>query len=85
MTAAGGVWGVRGYYYEVEVLAEVGSLFVGFAGTNLGPQCQKVGNDACSWSCEDDGYVWHRCVREGVCVRSGLARRAKGACTGLVE
>ena len=62
--AAVGTSGVRGYYYEVEVLAG-GKLFVGFAGTNLGPQCITVGKDACSWSCENDGYVWHRCVWEG--------------------
>ena len=48
--AAGCPGGAAGYYYEVEVLAAVGKLYVGFAGTNFGPQCKGVGDDACSWS-----------------------------------
>ncbi len=64
LTAAGGK-----YYYEVEVLEAQGRLFVGFAGTNLGPQCTTLGGDACSWSFfmrNGDGY--HRCTRGcGVC------------------
>ncbi len=58
LAAAGG--GAGGWYYEVEVLEAKGTLFVGLVGTNLGPQCAKVGGDACSWSCENDGYAWHR-------------------------
>ena len=68
---------MRGYYYEVEVL-DAGRLFVGFAGTNLGPQCQMVGNDPCSWSCEEDGYAWHRWVPEGGVCSGCWARRTKG-------
>jgi hypothetical protein len=51
------------YYFEVEVLDAEGYLFVGFAGTNLGQQCEHVGNDACSWGyyiCNGDGG--HGCV-----------------------
>jgi hypothetical protein len=47
------------FFFEVEVL-EAGKLYVGFAGTNLGLQCRNVGDDACSWGCEDDGWVRHR-------------------------
>ncbi len=45
----GGDTGGGGYYYEVEVLESKGYLRIGFAGTNLGPQCAGVGNDVCSW------------------------------------
>jgi hypothetical protein len=58
LAAAGGGGGGRGFYYEVEVLG-AGKLTVGFAGTNLGPQCRIVGDDACSWGCEDDGCPLH--------------------------
>ncbi len=52
------------YYYEVEVLEAQGYLFVGFAGTNLGPQCSRVGNDKFSWSFYMNvGYGLHGCVR----------------------
>ncbi len=51
------------YYYEVEVLEAEGYLYVGFAGTNLGPQCSRVGNDSCSWSIYMyDGDGRHGCV-----------------------
>ncbi len=50
------------YYFEVEVLEAKGLLAVGFAGTNLGPQCPFVGGDACSWSCGWEGSKLHRCV-----------------------
>jgi hypothetical protein len=59
LAAAGGVGCARGYYYEVEVLGASGYLFVGFAGTNLGPQCAIVGDDACSWGYQNDGNVRH--------------------------
>ncbi len=64
LTAAGGK-----YYYEVEVLDAEGYLYVGFAGTNLGPQCTTLGEDACSWSFNmGDGEVYHRCTQGcGVC------------------
>ncbi len=63
LTAAGGK-----YYYEVEVLEAQGSLFVGFAGTNLDPQRTTLGEDACSWSFYIGGYGVHRCTRGcGVC------------------
>ncbi len=49
--------------YEVEVVEPAGELLVGFAGTNLGPQCTVVGNDACSWGFfSGDGNGWHGCV-----------------------
>ncbi len=52
------------YYYEVEVLEALGSLSVGFAGTNLGPQCSCVGDDKFSWSFYmGGGDGWHGCVR----------------------
>ena len=58
LTAAGGK-----YYYEVEVLETEGRLYVGFAGTNLGPQCSCVGNDEFSWSFYmGDGDGRHGCV-----------------------
>ena len=50
------------YYYEVEVLEDSGNLYVGLAGTNLGPQCKLVGDDACSWTRDKYGYVRHGCV-----------------------
>jgi hypothetical protein len=53
LAAAGGAGCAGGYYYEVEVLDADGFLRVGFAGTNFGPQCGTVGNDACSW-----GFFW---------------------------
>ncbi len=64
LTAAGGK-----YYYEVEVLEAEGYLYVGFAATNLGPQCTTLGEDACSWSFYmGGGYGIHRCTRGcGVC------------------
>jgi hypothetical protein len=50
----------KSWCYEVEVLDAEGELIVGFAGTNLGPQCTVVGNDACSWGFfSGDGNGWH--------------------------
>ncbi len=64
LAAVGGVEGVLGYYYEVEVLIAKGDLCIGFAGTNLGPQCMLVGKDACGWSfIMQNGEGFHRCVR----------------------
>jgi hypothetical protein len=62
LASAGGDGGGRGFYYEVEVLKapRSGDLFVGFAGTNFGPQCRNVGDDACSWGCQSQGYSVHR-------------------------
>ncbi len=63
LTAADGLESARGYYYEVEVLDAQGSLYIGFAGTNLGTRCARVGNDPCSWSIYmADGDGRHRCV-----------------------
>ncbi len=56
LTAACGL-----YYYEVEVLKAEGFLHVGYAGTNLGPQCTKVGGDGHSWSFNmSTGGSFHR-------------------------
>ncbi len=62
LTAAGGK-----YYYEVELLEAQGTLYVGFAGTNFGPQCSYVGNDSASWSFYQNistgyGSAQHGCV-----------------------
>ncbi len=59
LTAAGGK-----HYYEVEVLEARGWLYVGFAGTNFGPQCMRVGNDSASWGFYmGDGNGRHGYVR----------------------
>ncbi len=59
--AAGG-GGAGGLYFEVEVLAAEGHLHVGLVGTNLGPQCEWVGGDACSWCYfMGDGEGGHGC------------------------
>jgi hypothetical protein len=75
LAAAGGGGHVRGFYYEVEVLDTAnGCLQVGFAGTNLGPQCRSVGDDACSWGYDmRNGEGKHGCVRG----------RARGGCAWL--
>jgi hypothetical protein len=76
LAAASG--GGRGFYYEVEVLEAYGDLCVGFAGTNLGPQCRRVGDDACSWGfCMENGYGRHRCVRGS---SLGMRVAGNGAC-----
>ncbi len=62
LTAARGALGVRGYYYEVELVEAKGYLIVGFAGTNIGPLCSIVGDDACSWSIDMNAYKRHRRV-----------------------
>jgi hypothetical protein len=61
--AAAGAGGGGGFYYEVEVLAAKGYLYVGLVGTNLGPKCAVVGNDACSWGYGmDNGKEGHGCA-----------------------
>ena len=59
LTAAGCLGGPTGYYFEVEVLEARGELYVGFAGTNIGPQCTRVGTDAGSWGFFMDGRGFH--------------------------
>ena len=75
--AAPGGDGGRGFYFEVEVL-EKGKVFVGLAGTNLGLQCTKLGDDACSWGGENDGYAQHRWpIDAAIEARLGFARAAE--------
>ncbi len=79
--AAGGAG--CGYYFEVEVLDVQGWLCVGFAGTNLGPQCAQVGDDACSWGYYmGDGDGRHGCVgsatRQHLSGVVWLCRRLRG-------
>jgi hypothetical protein len=80
LAAAGGSGvGGGGYYYEVEVLEARGFFYAGFAGTNIGPKFDGVGNDACSWSVNmGDGEGLHGCGRGGVGARGSLlgARRS---------
>ncbi len=57
----------------MEVLEAKGDLIVGYAGTSLGPQCNRMGDDACSWSFfMGDGDGRHRCVLEGCCRGEGV-------------
>ena len=66
LSAAGGTASDWGYYFEVEVLSAAGDVCVGLAGTNLGPQCRRAGDDACSWGlCVGAGgsLKGHRCDR----------------------
>ncbi len=77
LTAVGAVE-CGGWYYEVEVLEAEGGLYVGFAGTNLGPQCTVVGDDAHSWGLYmGGGWGRHGYVR-------GRSKSGKEAyCLGL--
>jgi hypothetical protein len=63
--------------YEVEVLEAQGLLYVGLAGTSLGPQCAGVGVDECSWGFRTkDGDGRHGCARErGGAGRGGMLGR----------
>ncbi len=72
LTATGGAGAGGCFYYEVEMLEARGHLYVGFAGTNLAPQCARVGDDTCSWGFySSDGDGWHGCARGGVGVVPG--------------
>ncbi len=51
------------YYFEVEVLEGDGDLYVGFAGTSIGPQSGVLGSDACSWGVFWGGGKLHGCAR----------------------
>jgi hypothetical protein len=65
LAVAGGDGG--GYYYEVEVVAAKGQLFVGVASPNLEKHCEASGGgDACSWWYSMKyGEGGHGCVGRG--------------------